>query len=294
LKRQAEQSRQRGSQQEQKQQEQKREHLKLLKHQCPPNENLRQEIAQLMAGKSKLEEELRQWEEIERQQDQQETAQQARDDTTKANKTEPQIQEVKIPMDDFLLQLQGLVEDMSISSARVQKGLSTVLKLVDESDQLREQLDQTISSTRNQEELECHYDKENKGCTPITPFTSPTVLQPELWSKVVSVTPSPCTSIEADALPRVEWPTAEHNEEDEERHIHDTDADDANVDDANVDDADVDDADADDADADADTDANVPDDHALPFDGPVASAKEENDGTQENSKNKRGKKLLHS
>jgi hypothetical protein len=148
LKRQAEKSRQQGLQQEQKQQEQRREHLKLLKHQYPPNENLRQEIAQLTAGKSKLEEELRQWEEIERQQDQQEAAQQARDDTTKANKTEPQIQEVEIPMDDFLLQLQGLVEDISISSTRIQKGLSIVLKSVDESDQLREQLDQTISSTR--------------------------------------------------------------------------------------------------------------------------------------------------
>ena len=67
---------------------------------------------------------------------------------------------VVIQMDDSYLPLQQwLFKDMSISSIHIQEdGLNLVIKLVDELDQLRKQLDQTqlISLTHIQEELDCH------------------------------------------------------------------------------------------------------------------------------------------
>jgi hypothetical protein len=98
------------------------------------------------------------WQQVERQLDRQEEeeeeeeAQTGKEDdatNTSTNATatiEQQVQqhvEMIIPKDELQLQLEQLVQDMSISSTRIQEGLGLVTKSVDESDQLRKQLYQT-------------------------------------------------------------------------------------------------------------------------------------------------------
>jgi hypothetical protein len=99
-----------------------------------------------MTSKSKLEKEERLWQQAERQLLEKEA--QDEDATTKATtditiEEEQQQLPVEIPKDELHLQLDQLVQDMSISSTRIQEGLGLVTKAVDESDQMRKQLYQT-------------------------------------------------------------------------------------------------------------------------------------------------------
>jgi hypothetical protein len=120
--------------------------LKLLKRQYPRNQSLWREVVQLMTSKSKLEKEERLWQQAERQLLEKEA--QDGDATIKATtditiEEEQQQLPVEIPKDELHLQLDQLVQDMSISSTRIQEGLGLVTKIVDESDQMRKQLYQT-------------------------------------------------------------------------------------------------------------------------------------------------------
>lgn len=124
--------------------------LKVLKRQHPRNQSLWREVVQLMTAKSKLEKEERLWQQAERQLIEQEEQAAAQDEdatiiSTSTIEEQQQVhqEEIEISKDDLYLQLEQLVQDMSISTTRIQEGLGLVNKSVNDSDQMRKQLYQS-------------------------------------------------------------------------------------------------------------------------------------------------------